>query len=163
MLQEVTVALSDELTTMVEVGAGLIVGTVSCDGEPRAERAWAVSVVDGDTRRIRFVMSADDPVVLEHLESGTVSLTGAEVSTFRSVQFKGRPVLVEAPGAEDIELARVQSERFFAAVNRVDGNPVEHLRRMLPLQMVAVEMIVGELFDQTPGPAAGSLLADPVP
>ena len=152
---------ASELTRMVESGAGLVVGTVSVDGAPRADRAWGVSVVDPGERRIRFVMSADDTAVLEHLESGNVSLTGAEVSTFHSVQFKGRPVVVESPTADDIEMARTQSERFFEMVNRVDGNPIEQLRRMLPLETVAVEMIVTEMFDQTPGPSAGSALVEP--
>ena len=154
---------ASELTRMVESGAGLVVGTVSADGAPRADRAWGVSVVDADARRIRFVMSADDPAVLEHLESGSVALTGGEVSTFHSVQFKGRPVTVEAPTSEDIEMARVQSERFFQTVHLVDGNPVEQLRRMLPLDTVAVEMVVTEMFDQTPGPSAGSALLEPGP
>jgi hypothetical protein len=156
-------AFANELTEMVESGAGLVVGTVSAEGEPRAQRAWAVSIVDADERRIRFVMSADDPVMVEHLASGNVSLTGAHVSTFHSVQFKGRPVVVEAPSAEDMEMVRAQSEKFFEMVNRVDGNPVEQLRRMLPLETVAVEMIVAEMFDQTPGPSAGRALAEPVP
>lgn len=151
---------ASELTRMAESGAGLVVGTVSVDGAPRADRAWGVSVVDADERRIRFVMSADDPAVLEHLESGHVSLTAAEVNTFRSIQYKGRPVVVEAPTAEDIEMARSQSEKFFEMVNAVDGNPVEHLRRMLPLDTVAVEMTVTEMFDQTPGPSAGSALIE---
>jgi hypothetical protein len=143
---------------MVERGAGLVVGTVSSDGEPRADRAWAVSVVDAATCRIRFVMSADDPVVVEHLESGTVSLTGADVTTYRSVQLKGRPVVVEAPTVDDLALAAHQSGVFFEAVHRTDGNPVELLRRILPREMVAVEMVVDESFDQTPGPTAGTVL-----
>jgi hypothetical protein len=144
----------------LEAGAGLVVGTVSADGEPRADRAWAASVADADTRRIRFVMSADDPTVVENLQSGAVSLTGAEAITYQSVQLKGRPVVVEVPTAADVELARLQSETFFEAVHRSDGNPVEALRRMLPHRMVAVEMIVEETYDQTPGPSAGTPLAE---
>ncbi|HSM65391.1 MAG TPA: hypothetical protein VK860_03705 [Ilumatobacteraceae bacterium] len=149
-----------ELVTMLEAGAGLVVGTVSPDGVPRADRAWAASVVDAGARRIRFVMSADDAAVVENLESGMVSLTGADVRTYQSVQLKGRPVVVEAPTPADVELARLQSETFFEAVHLTDGNPLEGLRRMLPHQMVAVEMIVEETFDQTPGPAAGSALTE---
>ncbi len=152
-------AFATELVTILETGAGLVVGTVSADGWPRADRAWAASVIDVDGRRLRLVMSADDPAVVDSLQSGTVSLTGAEVSTYQSVQLKGRPLVVEAPTAADVELARLQSERFFAAVHRTDGNPVESLRRMLPHRMVAVEMIVEESFDQTPGPSAGAVLA----
>jgi len=153
------VAFATELMTILETGAGLVVGTVSADGEPRADRAWAASVVDAESRRLRFVMSADDPAVFENLQSGSVSLTGAEAITYQSVQLKGRPVVVETPTAADVELARLQSETFFEAVHRSDGNPVESLRRMLPHRMVAVEMVVDETFDQTPGPSAGTALA----
>ena len=153
-------AFATELVTILESGAGLVVGTVSADGEPRADRAWAASVVDADSRRLRFVMSADDPAVVDNLQSGTVSLTGAEAISYQSVQLKGRPVVVESPTAADVELARLQSETFFEAVHRSDGNPVEALRRILPHRMVAVEMIVEETFDQTPGPSAGTALAE---
>lgn len=151
-------AFATELTTMLEAGAGLVVGTVSPDGVPRADRAWSASVVDDETCRIRFVMSADDAAVVDNLQSGTVSLTGADVRTYQSVQLKGRPVVVEAPTAADVELAGRQSEAFFEAVHHTDGNLVEGLRRMLPHEMVAVEMIVEESFDQTPGPSAGTAL-----
>ena len=87
-----------------------------------------------------------------------MSLTGAEASTYQSVQLKGRPLVIEAPTAADVELARLQSETFFESVHRSDGNPVESLRRILPHRMVAVEMIVEQSFDQTPGPSAGSAL-----
>jgi hypothetical protein len=151
-------AFASELTTMIDSGAGLIVGTVSADGEPRADRAWAAVVLDEQGRRVRLVMSADDPAVVRNLETGAVSLTGAEVVTYQSIQLKGRPVVVEPPTADDLEMASVQTATFFDAVHRTDGNPVESLWRMLPLQMVAVEMIVEETFDQTPGPAAGAVI-----
>ena len=87
-------SFATELMNIMETGAGLIVGTVSADGWPRADRAWAVSLVDAETRRVRFVMSADDAAVVDNLQSGRVSLTGAEVSTYQSIQLKGRPVVV---------------------------------------------------------------------
>jgi hypothetical protein len=151
-------SFASELMAMIDSGAGLVVATVSDDGEPRADRAWAAAVVDENRRRVRFVMSADDPAVVRNLEAGSVSLTGAEVVTYQSIQLKGRPVVVEPPTDDDVEMARVQTASFFAAVHRADGNPVEALSRMLPLQMVAVEMIVEETFDQTPGPSAGAVI-----
>ena len=148
-------AFGSALQAVVVNGAGLVVGTVSADGEPRANRAWCVSVVDPDARRIRFVMSGDDPVVVEHLRTGSVSLTAADVLTFHSIQVKGRADLVEAPTTADLARAREASQAFFDAIERTDGNPMELLLRMLPLQMLAVEMTVDETFDQTPGPKAG--------
>jgi hypothetical protein len=150
------VVFGSDLQPVVEAGMALVVGTVSIDGEPRAHRAWSATVVDSDERRIRFVMSADDPDVVAHLESGAVSLTGADVATYASMQVKGRPVLVEAPTVVDLECARVSTDAFFGSINRTDGNPLELLVRMLPLTYLAVEMIVDETFDQSPGPKAGS-------
>lgn len=144
---------------MIDVGAGLVIGTVGADGAPRAERAWAVSVVDPDTKRVRIVLGADDPVTVQNLANGPVALTGADVRTFDSVQFKGHVVAVEPPTSDDVAHVREHVDRFFAAVHATDGNPIELLRRMLPHEMVAVEMVVGELFDQTPGPDAGAALA----
>jgi len=145
---------------MIDAGAGLVVGTVSVDGEPRAHRAWAAWIVDQESNRIRFVMSGDDPDLVDHLQSGAVSLTSADVVTYRSAQFKGRPVIVEPPTVEDVELAAEHSEAFFEAIHRTDGNPLDLLRRMLPQRMMSVEMIVEDTFDQTPGPNAGAALSD---
>jgi hypothetical protein len=159
--QEAVVSFATELMTILETGAGLVVGTVSADGVPRADRAWAASVVDAEERRLRFVMSADSPTVVDNLQSGRVALTGAEVATYQSVQLKGRTVAVEPATADDVELVRHQSETFFDAVHRTDGDLPEALRRLLPHEMVAVEMIVEESFDQTPGPAAGGPIPPP--
>jgi hypothetical protein len=147
---------------MIDDGAGLVVGTVGHDGEPRATRAWSATIVDPDERRIRIVVGADDPVTVDNLGVGaTMALNGADVRTFRSVQLKGRIVAVEAATADDLDIARVQSDRFLQAVHETDGNPLEQLRRILPVDVVAVEMTVDEMYDQTPGPEAGGPLVTP--
>jgi hypothetical protein len=156
LLRKVVVALESDLKSVVEAGMGLVAGTVSDDGEPRAHRAWSARVVDPDEGRIRFVMSADDPDVVAHLETGAVSLTGANVATYASTQVKGRPVVVEAPTADDMEDVRKSTDAFFDVIHSTDGNPIELLSRMLPRTYLAVEMVVDETFDQTPGPKAGA-------
>ena len=148
-----------ELTSMIEDGAGLVVGTVGDDGEPRATRAWSVTVVDPAAGRVRVVVGADDAVTVANLRVGALlALNGADVHTLRSVQLKGRVVAVDAAGTADLETARAQSDRFLQAVHDTDGNPFEQLRRMLPIEVVVVEVVVDEMFDQTPGPEAGGPL-----
>lgn len=149
-----------ELTSMIDAGAGLVVGTAGADGEPRATRAWAVTVVDDGTRRVRVVVSADDPVSVANLRTGAVvALNGADVRTFRSVQLKGRVMAVESPSADDLGTTRAQSDRFLQVVHETDGNPLELLRRILPVEVVVVELEIDEMYDQTPGPDAGGPLA----
>ena len=58
---------------------------------------------------------------------------------------------------------RVRHERyiagFFGVINESDGTPLELLQRLKPPgSLVALEVSVEELFDQTPGPAAGRSL-----
>jgi len=149
---------ASELISMIEAGAGLLIGTVTADGAPRGVRAWAAWVVDPDEQRVRVVFTADDPVVVGSLDGRKVALTAANVRNLRSVQLKGRVIIVEQPTPVDIEITESQTECFFAAVHETDGNPIELLRVMLPSTQLALEMIVDEQYDQTPGPTAGSAL-----
>jgi hypothetical protein len=65
---------------------------------------------------------------------------------------------MDEPTPADLELAEFQTERFFVAVSQTDGNPMEMLVLMLPSTRIALEMIVDEQYDQTPGPTAGTAL-----
>lgn len=142
---------------MIEDGSGLIVGTATADGEPRATRAWAVTL-GADARHARVVVTADDATAVAGLRHGRIALTAAHVRTLRSVQLKGTVTLIEPVSAADLELMDHQTDAFFTAVHQVDGNPVEQLRRMLPHEVLAVEFDIDERFDQTPGPRAGDPL-----
>jgi hypothetical protein len=147
-----------ELEAMIESGAGLVLGTVDDDGAPRGVRAWSASVVDRAAQRVRIVFGADDDLVVENVRRGRVSLTAADVRTFRSVQMKGRVLSVEPSTDADLAATRDQTERFFEAVVISDGNPIEQLHRLMPAKTLTVEIEVDEQFDQTPGPGAGAML-----
>jgi hypothetical protein len=145
-----------ELMEMIGSGCSLVAGTVAADGEPRATRAWATSVVDAGACRLRVVMSADDTAAVDNLRTGRFALTGANVRTLRSVQLKGRVVAVEPATPEDVDMVVEQSSAFFCAVNQTDGNPIGLLERLLPADVVVVELEVDEMYDQSPGPGAGA-------
>jgi hypothetical protein len=144
------------LTAMVEPGSSLIVGTVDSGGEPRATRAWAATVVDADQRRVRVVMSGDDPVVVESLPRGIVAVTGADVRTLKSHQMKGRVQSVEPPTEGDLAMMAEHSTAFMEAVHETDGNSISELQRLLPNKVVVIEVVADELYDQSPGPDAGA-------
>jgi hypothetical protein len=147
-----------ELNTMIDAGAGLIVGSVDGNGTPRGVRAWAAWVVDPGAQRLRVVLTGDDREVVANLTDGRVALTAADVRTLRSVQMKGRVLSIDEPTAADLELAAFQTERFFVSITETDGNPMEMLMLMLPSTQIVLEMIVDEQYDQTPGPTAGTAL-----
>jgi hypothetical protein len=141
---------------LIGVGTSLVAGTVAADGEPRATRAWAAQVSDGPTRRVRVVMGADDQVSVDNLRTGRFALTGADVRTLRSVQLKGRVVSTEPPTDDDVQQVARHSSAFFRAVHETDGLSVALLERLLPATVLAVVFEVEEVFDQSPGPAAGA-------
>ena len=136
----------------------MVVGTVDGHGVPRGTRAWSAHVLDPVGRRVRVVLTADDRRIVDNLDRGRVSFTASDVRTLRSVQMKGRVASVESPTPEDVERTRTQTDRFFDAVVETDGNPRHLLELMLPAEMVAIEVLVDEQYDQTPGPTAGSAL-----
>jgi hypothetical protein len=150
---------SPDVMSILEPGTSLIVGTVGADGEPRATRAFALTIVDDETNRVRVVLSADDPVAVDHLHTGAISVTAADVRTLRSVQLKGRLTLVEPPTEHDRALVQDHSERFFESVYETDGHARDLVQRMLAISLISVEMVVEQLFDQSPGPGAGSPVA----
>lgn len=145
--------------SILEAGTSLVVGTVSLDGEPRATRAFALTIDDATSGAVRLVMSADDPVTVENLGSGLVAVTAADVRTLRSVQLKGRVVSVAPPSDDELALMDEHSALFLAAIADTDGHPPSLTRQLLPIESVTVVMVVDEVFDQTPGPSAGRRVA----
>jgi hypothetical protein len=149
----------EQLAAMLKPGSSLIVGIVDRSGEPRATRAWAATVVDPDARRVRIVVSADDPLVVESLPHTVLAVTGADVHTLRAHQMKGRVEIVDPPTVDDLAVMAEHSTAFMEAVHEVDGNPISELQRLLPNTLVVVEVVVDELYDQSPGPDAGAAVA----
>ena len=150
---------SSDVMSILEAGTSLIVGTVGADGEPRATRAFALTIVDDDANRVRVVVSADDPVAIAHLETGAIAVTAADVRTLRSVQLKGRITAVEPSTEQDRQTMDEHSSLFFQAIADTDGHELGRTCRMLPLSILSVEFVVDELFNQSPGPGAGSPVA----
>ncbi len=148
-----------ELTAMIDAGAGLIVGTVDDGGEPRATRAWGAAADPASPGVLRVAVTADDDVTVRNLAPGAlVAVTGADVRTLRSVQVKGRILATAAPTEGDLRMVDEQTERFLVGIHETDGNPIELLRRMLPRRIVMIEVDVSGVYDQTPGPDAGTAL-----
>lgn len=144
---------------MLTTGSGLLVGSVTVDGDPHTVRAWSAEFVDLTTPRIRVAVCADDALTVPSIDGRLVAVTAADVRTVESIQVKGRAVVVGPPNDHDQEVIEQQSEAFLLSVQETDGDPVEYLRRMKPNSYAMVEVEVTEIYDQTPGPRAGTALA----
>ena len=149
--------IESDAAELLESPCAMIVGTVAADGLPDATRGWGLVVED--PCRVRFLLAANAEQAFANLEAtGVLALTVTHFATLVSYQLKGR-AHVEPATAED----RIRFERFCegckAALLEVEGSPPELTQRLVPSGVVACVMEVEQVFDQTPGPEAGALLA----
>jgi hypothetical protein len=151
--------IEPDVQAFLESPCSQIVATVDADGLPEASRGWAVDVLPGG-RQLRLLLASTEAVTLANVAAtGVIALTATHFQTLSSVQIKGRVTAVEPRTAAD----RIRFEAFCAgcvhAIAELDGTPEELVWRMAPLDVVACRVEVAEVYDQTPGPVAGSRLA----
>jgi hypothetical protein len=78
------------------------------------------------------------------------------VKTLASAQVKGRVRVVDELTALDVATRERATELFVRDVNETDHTPRDLVRGMVPECFVACTLDVEEVYDQTPGPAAGA-------
>ena len=150
-----------EVAAQLESPCSLLVGSVGADGLPDAIRAWGVEVQGPD--RIRVLLAAESQRTLDNLANGgRIALTTTDFVTMVSWQLKGRAVLLEAATGTD----RIRFDAFcagcLAILAPLQGVSEETIARLIPADLVACEMLVEQVFDQTPGPGAGARIAPEV-
>jgi hypothetical protein len=140
----------------LEPGLSVLVGTVDRTGMPSSCRGIALT---GDgTRLTVFVPIATSQKVLQDVATGRrLAVTASHIVTHQTVQFKGRTG--DARIAADTEQPFVQ-RRFEAFCDLLDsvGVPRRLSGRVAHWPAFAIDLLVEESFDQTPGPRAGSRL-----
>lgn len=148
----------DTQIAFLESGCALVVGLVDATGRPYATYGWGLSMAPGSSR-VRLLLGAadldvDDPAVVGR----SVAITGTNVESFKSLQLKG--TIVGAGVATDDDLVRCEryKDDFFGDVTLVDGVARFLLEQTSPAAIVACDLEVSAVFDQTPGPKAGARL-----
>jgi hypothetical protein len=155
--------LDERVIELLESGCGLIMGLVTAGGRPLAARGWGLTLA-GQGQRGRILVGARDLEALGHGWPSAVgtwtAVTGADVLTLSSAQLKGPITAIEPVGEADRVRSARYCDAFFDAVAEVDSIPRHMMERLVPDDLVACEFEVVEAYDQTPGPGAGSRLAE---
>jgi hypothetical protein len=138
-------------------GCSLLVGTVDTTGKPHAGRGSGLTVLDPQSGRVRLLVNLDDAPTVANLQPGAhVAITTASVRTLYSVQMKGQVVCVETATETDEAKRDQYTTDFTNDIHEIDGDELEMLHRWTACRIVACVVDVDSLFDQTPGPSAGT-------
>lgn len=154
--------LNDDARALLEGGCALIVGLTRPDGSPFATRAWGCDIDPsggGALLLVRATDAASFGLQVGDVPGIPIAVTAADVRSLSSVQVKG--VLVELTPAEEGDAERKDRycDLFVAAVQEVDGIPIEIAERWRPADaLLRCRIRFEELFLQTPGPGAGASL-----
>ena len=135
------------------------VGTVDAAGVPSCCRGIAISTKDDfDNLTVYVPVATSQETVANVATTRRIAVTCVEPISHSSVQFKGvtHGVRVAPPGDESFVNQRLEE---FAGVLGVLGLPRHITRSLAHWPAFAIDLSVEQVFDQTPGPKAGSTLA----
>lgn len=157
-------SISAKLKAFLESGVSVVVGTRDADLLPEITRAWGL-LVSKDRKRVSLcVPLATSHKTLDNLAgNGQMAVCCSLPTSYKTVQLKGQCIETADPRRAD--LAAVERHReAFGRLNQRIGFPSQRSetfwRRELETSPVLVKLrfVPEQIFDQTPGPDAGSPL-----
>ena len=157
-MSEPAPTIDAERASLIEGGIAIVVATRDADMRPQITRAWGVEVADDGSALTICVTAEEGSRALDNLRAnGEIALTFASPTTYRTVQAKGVVTDLREPGERDL------ARRDAHLVDFLDQGEQVGVERELGLriargEVVAVTVAVRELYDQTPGPGAGTRL-----
>jgi len=150
--------VSRDLAEFVGAGVATVVATRDEELRPEIARAWGSEVsADGASVTLCVPASRGSKTLTNLDANGAISATFVLPTTYRAVQLKGTVLDVCEPTPE--QLARFE-EHVAAFIDQAEqiGITPKQVHALVEPAYVAVTFSVRELYDQTPGPSAGSRL-----
>jgi hypothetical protein len=156
--------LPDELIRLADTGVVVIVGTCDRVLVPELSRAWGVRVLP-DRAGLEVCVSAQvcGRTLANLADNQQIAVTITNPRTYRSFQVKGQAVDTRATDSADLERIAAHQRAFVEAVVSVGLTEASALQMLAPElapkpAFTAIRVAVQAVFDQTPGPGAGSRL-----
>jgi hypothetical protein len=156
--------LPEDVKAFIERGASVMVGTRDAELVPELVRAWGPRISADRTRVSMCVAMAASARTISNLsDNSRLAVTFALPADSNAIQLWGRCTGTGRPQRGD--LSAVQQHRdLFARVNTGLGVPPAFIEALWQHElagspdMVAIRFVVEHIFNQTPGPGAGSPL-----
>lgn len=157
-----TAQITEELKAFLESGPSVVVGTRDMALAPEIARAWGVRVAEDGRSVDLCIPMATIGKTLENLaDNGQMAVSFALPINLKSVQIKGTGIDAGEPDAADISAVERHREAF-ASLNERIGMPLHVIERFWRRELetsssfVKLHFVPEQIFNQTPGPGAGS-------
>ena len=151
--------IDEQLATFLEDGVGIHIGTRNQHLEPNGARAISAKVAADRKHLTVFMAGVAAARVLPDLESnGHAAVVFARPVDERACQVKGVFVATRSIESDERDYARTQWASFLTNLEYI-GIPRASADTWISDADLAITIKVTAIFEQTPGPAAGTALA----
>lgn len=164
-----TISIDDVLKTFIEGGVSVALGTCDSGLAPALARAWGPRV-GGDRRSLSLCIAAaaSGTTLLNLKDNGRVAIAFSQPTNYKTAQIKGRWIETTDVMPEDLAVVERHRNAFITETVSlgVSRDLVElYVRRELLSSpaLVKISVLTEQIFDQTPGPGAGSPLVTSSP
>ena len=148
--------LDAPLAAFLQEGLGIHIGTRNERLEPNGARAIAVSVDDDGRHLVVYVADVAAERLLPDLASnGQAAVSFGRPIDDRACQVKGELVSVRPAEPPERDMIRAQFDAFLANLELI-GIPRAAAANWITWPAVAIRLKTTAVFEQTPGPAAGT-------
>lgn len=151
-------SILENLPRILEGHDAVVVGTRDAALRPACATASGVAFPGGGRVTV-YVAEAAGAETLANLEAnGAIAVVFEEILSHHTVQVKGRVLEIRPAAESERALVEKSIEGFFRQVEAVGASPgVVRKRRRWPCRAITFE--VADVFEQTPGPKAGTPFA----
>jgi hypothetical protein len=150
--------VTERIKRCLEPGLSILVGSVSAEGIPSCCRGIALTSDDDLTSATVYVPLVTSQETISNIAAtGRMAVLATHPIDHCSTQLKGTTLNVRLAKDDEAGLVKSGLDRFADILNVV-GVPKRVMRAVVCWPAFAVDLRVDEIFDQTPGPKAGSRL-----
>jgi hypothetical protein len=150
--------LNATLAAFLEEGLGIHIGTRNARLEPNGARAVAVRVEGEGAELVVYVAEVAAARLLPDLEAnGQAAVSFGRPVDDRACQVKGQLISVRPAQPDERDMIRAQFDGFVSNLGLI-GIPRSTAANWIWWPAVAIRLKAMAVFEQTPGPAAGTPL-----
>lgn len=151
--------LSEELIAFVGGGVAVSIATRDEGLRPAFTRGWGPLVAkDGRSLSVCAIAPPGSATRANLERNGAMAIGFSPPTVARALQIKGSVVELRDPDDSDLERTERHLEAFTAEVLQIRYPPDLARRLYIPSDFLSVTISIDDVFDQTPGPSAGTRL-----